>query len=84
MILSKSDQMLKKSILDRDSYYINNEDNIPYEIEFSLARLFETELKLIKNINYCLNSLSSRSDFNIIDVFTLFDENNFNYINQKK
>ena len=84
LILSKRDPFLKKSILDRASYILKIEEKFSYDVELSLIKLIETEFELIKKLNFCLNNISSKNDFNLIDFFSFLDENCLNYICQKK
>ena len=53
-----------------------NEGGINYNIEFSLAKLFEKELKLAKEVIYSLNNLKRRANFDIHNIFHLMKATN--------
>ena len=84
MILPKNDALLKKSIMDRATYMIKGDEDLPYDIEISLVRLIEREIDFINNLNYNLYNVRVRSDFNFINSFSYLDENKLNYITLKK
>lgn len=63
LIQSKTSNINKKIIK-----FINN-DGISYNIEFSLEKLFEKELKLAKDIIFSLRGLRSRANFDIHNIF---------------
>lgn len=58
--------------------------SLPYDIEFSLVKLFERELELTKNLQIFLRDLSYRYDFNSFDLFKVLDSYGFGYITSEK
>ena len=52
------------------------EEGLNYNIEFSLAKLFEKELKLTKEIIFSLNNLKRRANFDIHNIFHLMKATN--------
>ena len=66
--------------MNRESYYVPVEDNLQYEIEWALSRVFDQEAK-----NFALNDslkrkLNNSYDFNIRDAFNLIDQDNLGYL----
>lgn len=61
-----------------------NENGISYNIEFSLEKLLEKELKLAKDIIFYLKSLQCKQSFDIHNIFHLIKgQNNINIDNLK-
>lgn len=48
-------------------------DPVPYDVEFSLVRLLEKELDLVKALSLAIRDLNLRYDFNVIDAFRSLD-----------
>ena len=57
---------------------------LPYDVEYSLAKLLDRELDLVRNIQKILLDLSYRYDFNSFDLFNILDNYNMNFISAEK
>ena len=61
--LIQSDKIFKKSLNK------SPKDKIPFDIEYSLCKLFEKEVELSRNIIYSLKDIKCRDDFNIHNLY---------------
>ena len=43
--------------------------SLPYDVEYSLSKVFERELDLVRNIELILNDIKARYDFNMYDLY---------------
>lgn len=43
---------------------------LPYDVEYSLSKVFERELENIRNLTVLIEDLKSRYDYNVLDLFT--------------
>jgi len=53
---------------------------LPYDVEYSLVRLFERELEFVRNIAVLIKDVNLRYDFNLYDLFRGLDIYNLDYI----
>ena len=53
---------------------------LPYDVDYSLARLLERELDFVRSMSNIVRDVNLRYDFNINDIFRTLDCYNFNYI----
>lgn len=42
---------------------------LPYDVEYSISKVFEKELELVRNVSTLLDDLKARYDFNVLDLF---------------
>jgi hypothetical protein len=54
------------------------------DIEYSLSKVFEKELELVRNADIVISDIKTRYDFNVSDIFSVLDLNYFNYLNTEK
>jgi hypothetical protein len=57
----------------KENHLINNFTKLPFDIEFSLCKLFEKLLELVRNMSYLLKGIDESSLF---EVFSSMDPNN--------
>ena len=57
---------------------------LPYDVEYSICKIFERELGLIRGLELVLSDLKLCYDFNVSDIFNVFDLNGFNYFSSDK
>ena len=43
---------------------------LPFDVEYSLAKVFERELDLIRNLQIVLSDLKLRRDFNVYELYS--------------
>ena len=60
-----------EKILKRPLNKFQLKDKIPYNVEYSLIKLLEKEVDLVRNIIYKLKDIKCRYDFNIHNLFHL-------------
>ena len=75
-ILPKEDQRLKQEATLRDSYYIEVNMLLPYEVEWGLARVFEQEVSNFNKLSILRENISSNIDFSYSKAFKLIDKDN--------
>jgi hypothetical protein len=54
---------------------------LSYDVEYSLSKVIERELELIRELELVLSDIRGRYDFSVADVFNLLDSYGLNYIN---
>ena len=68
IVLSNNNYELRKSA--RENICLNNDiSNLPFNIEYSLIKLLQKELDLIRTTRVLIEKLKSRKDFNVHDLF---------------
>ena len=68
-VLSDSDFNLRKKTRERICSNFDNNENIPFNVEYSLVKLFQKELDLIRTTRKIIEELKSCDDFNVHDLF---------------
>jgi hypothetical protein len=83
LIIPESNSYLRTSARDRlGRSYLSS--SLSYDVEYSLAKVLEKEVELVKNVDFTLTDLRSRYDFNIADIFATLDNFNLNYLSVEK
>ncbi len=81
--MSENDHYLRRVARDRiGSVYTSHILNP--DVEYSLSKVFEKELELVRNAEIVISDIKTRFDFNVSDIFSLLDLNYFNYLNTEK
>ena len=75
MILSESNYSLRKLARERIGSTFPK-INLPFNVEYSIVKLFEKELYLIREISCLINFLKSKCDFNTHELYHLIKGNN--------
>ena len=81
MILSDANYSLRRLARDRIGYSSSNV--LPYDVEYSLTRLLESELELARAVEILTADIKARYDFNVLDIYTLIQSNG-NFIAAEK
>ena len=84
VIVTESDYPLRRNSQEKPFNYVSKVPYISYEIEYSLVRLFEKELDLVRNLTLIVKDLSLRYDYNTYKLFSQLDEFNLNYLTIEK
>jgi len=72
-ILSRNNNHLRAIVSQKDTFYIGNKDYLSYDVEYCLAKIYETELNYIQQfVEYSLE-LRKCIDFNENYAFKLID-----------
>ena len=75
MILSESNYSLRKLARERIGSTFPK-INLPFNVEYSIVKLLEKELYLIREISCLINFLKSKCDFNTHELYHLIKGNN--------
>lgn len=78
MIISEKNNVLRNSTL---SSTFRSIVVVPYDVEFSFARLLEKELDYVKCLNAAIRELNLRYDFNVLEAFKALDVYNIDNLN---
>ena len=80
IIVTETDFPLRR--ISQEKPYTSSVKNpyFSYEIEYSLVKLFERELELVKTLTYLIKDLSLRYDYNPYKLFAEMDEFHLNYL----
>lgn len=79
-VLPKDDPQLRKRVTMRPTYDVEEDERLPYDIEYGIARIFEEELKNHKRAENLKLELSYCYDFSIINAFKTLDYDSKNYL----
>jgi hypothetical protein len=81
-VLSDTDITLRK--LARERIGTRSGINLTYDIEICITKLIEKQLDLIRNIEYILNDLKSRHDYDVFELFSTFKPYSASYLSIEK
>lgn len=84
MIVTEADQTLRRLAQDRSSYFPNRNPFLSPEIEYTLGRLFEKEIELVRLLSNMISELNLRYDYDVIKMFGSLDEFTLNYLTLEK
>lgn len=71
LVLSDTEYSIRRSARNNLSYSSYRESSLlPYDVEYSLSKVFERELELVRSTNVLLDDVKNRYDFNVLDVFS--------------
>ena len=84
LLVTETDYTLRRISEEKPFSYVSKVPNFSYEIEYSLVKLFERELEIVKNLNYMIKDLSVRYDYNAYKLFSQMDEYNLSYLTAEK
>lgn len=85
MVVTDLKPSLRRFAIEKSSYYYKRSELIlPYDVEYSLAKLLDRELEMGRNIQLNLSALSYRYDYNHYDLFDVLDNYKFSYITHEK
>ena len=85
MILTGNDETMRKLAKEKNPLvYYNQGDVLSFEIEYSLCKIFEKEIELVKNLNKLQRDISIRTDFNLYEMFSNIDEYGTKYLSIEK
>ena len=68
IVLSNNNFELRKKAREKIGSYCE-ENNLPFNVEYSLVKLFMKELDLIRTTRILIEKLKKRNDFNVHDLF---------------
>ena len=66
-ILSDKNYSLKK-MAERLGF--TSRPTLPFDVEYSISKLFERELDLVRSLELALNDVRARYDFNVYDLYS--------------
>jgi len=69
LVISENKFSLKRHARENLSS-LNTRLTLPFDVEYSLSKVFERELDLVRNLQITLNDLRSRRDFNVYELFS--------------
>jgi len=70
LILSEYNYTLRRISRERIGISSRQGYHVPYDVEYSLCKLFEKEIDLVRNLELILEDVKSRYDFNVDDLFS--------------
>jgi len=79
-LVTDSDFTLRRLADEKSSYYPSSSPYLGFDVEYSLVKLFEREIELVRNLVALLKDLNLRYDHNVTQLFTSLDEYSLNYI----
>jgi Ca2+-binding EF-hand superfamily protein len=65
LVLPRNNSVLREISTQRDSYYVAEDEILPYEVELGLAKIFDKEISLSRKVELLKEDLVSRYDFNL-------------------
>lgn len=83
MLLPCDQPYLRAQASQRPTYPITQKDFLPFEVERSLAKLIQKELKLARKQEVIKQEISSRYDYDLERLFKEVDDWNYKYIDHK-
>ena len=66
----------------RDRFGYPSRLTLPYDVEYSLAKVFERELELIRNTEVLLTDVKARYDFNAYDLYSSMQT--YSFVNSER
>ena len=84
LLVTKTNTKLRNEVYSRQSYKLPSNHFLNFELEYTITRIFEYELNLLREIQHYIYVLNQKSDFSIFDSFQEVDINFTNYYNVKE
>jgi hypothetical protein len=81
IIISEHDYVSRRLARNNLGVSYRSYMNLPYDIEFSLTKLFEKELNLVRNHESLISDVKARYDFNTVDLFITIQTYGYDYLN---
>ena len=78
LILSDADYSLKKTA-ERLAFTMRT---VNFEVEYSISKLLERELDLVRSLDLALSDVRARYDFNVYDLYSSIQS--FSYLTSEK
>lgn len=83
-ILPQENIKLKTRAKLRDPYYIAPYEKLPYEVEWSLVRVLEQEIKNFRQVEMLRELLQTACDFDTIECFNAIDADKLGVIDLER
>lgn len=83
-ILPHSSPELRQICTQRQSYAVNVDEILPWEIEFKLAKLIELEISLFNETDSLKNNIVNMPGFNLKEVFAGLSGSNVTWIDMER
>ena len=83
ILVTKRNKKLRGEVSHRSPYSLPKDHFLNFELEFTIARIIEYELNLLREIKHYVYLLNNKSDFSILDAFQEIDCNFTNDYNKK-
>lgn len=80
IVLPQEQEALKRRVLNREAYPRMSRPRLPYDVEYSLARLFEEELRYFRSAADDRIQLINSIDFSALNCFKALDDNSQGYL----
>lgn len=77
LVLSDFNYSLKRIARERAGYPYRH--TVPYDVEYSLSKVFERELDVVRSTESILNDIKARYDFNVYDLYASIQT--YSYLN---
>jgi Ca2+-binding EF-hand superfamily protein len=65
LVLPRNNSYIREVCTQRDSYYVADDEILPYEVELGLAKIFDKEINLSRKTELLREDLVSRYDFSL-------------------
>jgi len=84
LLVSENNPSIRRVALEK-AVYGSRRDSAPhYDVEYSLSKLLDRELDLVRNIQLVVSDLSFRYDYTINNLFDTLDNYNLGYLTAEK
>lgn len=83
-ILPHSSPELRQICTQRQSYAVNVDEILPWEIEFKLAKLIELEISLFNETDSLKNTAVNLPNFNLKETFSSLSGDNISWIDMSR
>ena len=83
-ILPHSSPELRQMCTQRQSYAVNSDEILPWEIEFKLAKLIELEISMFNETDSLKNGIVNLPEFNLKDIFACLSGANNSWIDMSR
>lgn len=84
ILVTKRNSKVRGEVYHRPVYSLSKDHFLNFELEFTITRIFEYELNLLREIKHYVYLLNSKNDFSIIDAFQEIDCNFSNDYDKKQ
>lgn len=83
-VLPKTDNELRREVMSRKTYYIEEDEGLAYQLEHAIARVFEHELEAFHKCEVIRQELNLCEDFSILEAFREIDTTDSGQIDVEK
>ena len=82
-ILPATSPALRKLAMERESYYVGRNETLPYDVEWSISRIFDKEISTYRKLELLKDELIHRFDFDTLNAYKTIDYDRLGFLDHE-